>query len=327
MPTTRQRYVDYAAKRLIAAGAGMAVRQASKYMTAKPKKKRQVRRKYKTRRTKKTVKKQLKEIKQSLKSDQAVHTFRGRYTGRTTCAVNQSVFYGVPSIQASTLETAMANLRYYDPAVPGTLVTANASTGTYTRQVHFKRLYNVLTIRNNYQIPVNVKVYSLAPRNDTSIAPETFFSNGLTDQGAALSATSPILYPTDIDMFNANWRILKSKSRLLLPGREFSISYSFGPFDYDPSNYDSHSLSFQRKFGAHYFGIRLEGVLGHDTVADEQTTMQCAIDWMLNKKHVITYDAGVNLNDYYTDNSADASFTNGGVTSQVVVDNQAYSLA
>jgi hypothetical protein len=273
--------------------------------------------------------KQINAIWKALKSDQALHTHRRRDFLQIGSSVNQVVNTGIESINTSNLEAAMAFLRYYDPSVPGTLITADAATGTYTRQIHFKSVSQKLTCRNNYQVPCWVTVYGCTPKNDTNITAPSFYSSGVTDQTIGpLAVTSPLLWPTDIKMVTDNWNMKRMKHKFLQPGAQFSVSHYGKSFDYDPSNVDTHNLQFQKKYQAFQYVIRVEGVYGHDTAAAEATTLQAQIEAFVDSKFVMTYDAGVNLVDYSADNNASSSFTNGGVSSnKPVSDNQAYSVA
>lgn len=277
---------------------------------------------------KKTLKKKVQILERKLKADQAYHTHRRRATAVISCTTNQSTYSTVsPATNISVLESAMANLRYYNPAVPGTLTTADASTGTYTRQVHIASIYKKLLVRNNYQVPCKVTVMSFVPKTDTDNSPVTFYSNGITDQTISGSVNQSLSYISDIDMVKDNWRIVSSKTKFLQPSQQFTITHVTRAFDYDPSNVDTHNLTYQRKYGAQIFVLRIEGALAHDTVQDEQTSTQASVDIMCDMTIKFVYDAGVNLNDYSYNNTADSSFTTSGVLSnKPVSDNQAYSL-
>lgn len=283
----------------------------------------------KPRATKKaSVKSEIKNIKKQLKSDQATHTHKRREASIISVGVNQSTHTALAVTRTTELESAMANLRYYDPSVPGTLTTADASTGTYSRQIHFEGFHKKLTLRNNYQIPVKVRVYSLVPKGDTNIVPTTFYSDGITDQCISGSTTSPQLYFFDINMVKDNWKSVKTTTSELQPGQELVCTYNAKSFDYDPSNADTHNLSYQSKYRAHSWVVRLEGVLSHDTVQSEHTTNQGALDYINDTVFKMTYDAGTNLDDISFNNLADTAFTNSGVLSnKPVADNQTYSLA
>lgn len=281
------------------------------------------------RRKQPTLKKQVKEIKKSLKADQAYHTYKHLIATDLDCAVGKCNHTQTGTITTSLLETAMANLRYYNPSVPGTLTTADASTGTYSRLVHIKNISQSLTVRNNYITPCKYRIYRVDVKSDTNIAPLSYYQNGVSDQVLPASTwdeTTSGIYLTDIDTFNQQWSTKVLKSGVLEAGKEITARFSTGSFDYDPSLVDSHNLAYQKKYKASAFMIRIEGVLGHDTVADQQTTLSCSVDFYLQQKIEFIYDAGTNLNDIYIDNDMGTTFTNSGVISnRPVVDNQAYS--
>lgn len=234
----------------------------------------------------------------------------------------------VAATRLTELENAMQYLRYYDPSTPSSLVTANAATGTYTRQIHFESFYSKLRLRNNYQIPCKVTVYSCVPKTDTSTDPTSFFSAGVTDQTVSgVTTSSPLISLWDMDMVKDNWSCVKTTSMELRPGREMVCAYAGKAFDYDPSNADTHSLSYQKKYRAHVWVVQVEGIIGHDNTALEYATLLAGVDYVCDRKFVMTYDAGANLNDFSADDNSSLSFTNGPVVSQVVVDNQNYSIS
>lgn len=274
---------------------------------------------------KKTLKQTVKALQKSVRADQAYHTHRRREAQDLTSSATECSYTSVFPTNLSILEGAMSNLRYYDPATPGTLVTADAATGTYTRQIHFSSIYKKILIRNNYQVPVNVKVHSFVPKADTSTTPTAFYTAGITDQTISGADTQPISYITDIDIVNENWKIVKTVSRLLEPGKQFTCYHSVKSFDYDPSNADTHALTYQKKYGAHVWVVRLEGALGHMPSTDVQGTLAGEVDMIGDWTFKITYDAGVNLNDYSYSNTAGAVDSTGLVSNKPISDNQAIS--
>lgn len=266
---------------------------------------------------KKSVRRQLRDIRRSLKSDQARHTRRTRATTTLRISANQAGYSQHDPCGITDIEAACAALRYYDPSAPSSLVTAAGATGTYTRQIHFESVYSKLEVRNNYLVPVKLKVYCFVPKHDTNIPPSTYFSDGITDQEASGTgaSSSPLLYPTDFDMVNDNWKSVKTTSMVLEPGRTKVCAYMRKAFDYDPSNADTHSLEYQAKYMAQVWYVRVEGIIGHDTTLGEYTTLPGGVDLLSDRKWVITYDAGVNLNDISYSNGASATFTNAGLVS------------
>jgi len=303
---------------------------ATRTRTRKPKTSRKGKKKVASRSDVKALSKKIKDINRSLKSDQAMHTRRFRTCSAVgTAGVNQVVNTDFAVLRTQEIESAMAHLRYYNPATPGTLTTADASSGTYSRQIHFKSIYDKLTVRNNYQVPAHVKIYLCLPKTDTNQSPTAFYASGIQDQTSPAGAvTSPMFYPTDITHVTDNWNMKCVKSKTLQAGGQFSCSHITKPFDYDPSNVDTHSLSYQKKYGGQCWVIRVEGVVGHDQSAVEYTTLQAKVDLMLDRKFVITYDAGVNLKDFSADNTASTAFTNLGlISNKPLSDNQPFSTA
>lgn len=279
---------------------------------------------------KKGLKSQVKDIKKSLKSDQATFTQRERFTADAFCSLGYSSTTSFAGTGVSDLESALANLQYFDPSNPATLITASGATGAYSRQYHFKSTYKKLTVRNNYQIPCQVKVYSYVPKTDTDQSPTQFFAAGVLDQyqSPAQSTTNVLAHISDIDIVNDNWKSLKTWTRVLDAGKQMTCTWSAGPFNYDPSNVDTHNLAYQTKYKSHIWVVRLEGVLGHDASADNQATLGAEVDLMCDVKHVITYDAGVSINKIRLDNNAPTAFTGSGVvTNKPMADNQAQSTA
>lgn len=272
------------------------------------------------------LKSKLRNISKQLEVSKATHTWRKRLAGRAiTSGINTSAFTGIGSGSITFLEAAMANLRYFDPGT-NALVTAAPTSGTYEREIYVKSSVYSLRVANNYQVPCEVRLYALRPKIDTNIAPATAFTNGLTDQ-LAPSATSCLVYPTDSQQFNDVWRIEKSMVKRLQPGQVMDMSFAIKPFQYDFAFADAHASDYQPKMNGFFWGIRVEGPLGHDTTADEQGTLQAGVDWFADEKYVFEYDAGKDLNDFYVTDGSN-TFTNGGVvSSKPVSDNLGYSVA
>lgn len=276
-----------------------------------------------------SLRKEVKLIKRQLNADSAKHVYKAMYASTYSCAVNQCSYNESPIVTGPLIETFMANLRYYDPSAPGTLVTANASTGTYQREIHFKNIHGSIEISNNYQVPCKVRVYLLKPKGDTAITPSTYYNNSITDQliGGG-STTTKGVFPTDLNAFMAQWSCSCVKDVVLDAGARIVATHNTGGFKYDPSLFDSHSLDYQTKFKACAWFVRLEGVFGHDTSANQQTTLAGQVDVNVQIKADIMYDAGINLDDLYVLNSHAAAFTNAGVVSnKPIADNQSLSVA
>ncbi len=274
------------------------------------------------------LKNQVKELKRIAESNMGTLLYRQRETARVLSGVNGLGQNSFDGSQSTFLELVLAQLRYYDHEAPSALTTASGITGTYQKEFYFSRNYAKIMVRNNYQVPCKVTLYAVTPKGDTSLAPQTAFTQGLSDVGNP-TATSPLVYLTDSELFNDLWRIEKSKDFYIMPGTEASLSHSTKSFQYDPSMFDDHNLLYQKKFGSFAFIVRLTGVLAHDTVVTtEQTTIQAGVDVQIDSTWVVKYAAGVDIKFVFIDNNADATFTNAGITSaSPIVDNQSFSLA
>lgn len=271
--------------------------------------------------------KQVREIARQLEGDIATHTFRQRNTASMRILENVSEhrdFLGEALSRTSALQAAMANFRYWDPATQA-LVVANPSAGTQAQDIRFKSIHKKIGIFNNYQVPCQVTVYATLPKQQTSITPTGAFVLGMADQGNPTISLSNI-YLTDSDQFKESWKIVKSMTRRLLPGGHMSMSHNAKAFDFDPAYFDTHAFDFIPEYTNIVWVVRLEGVLGHDSVVTtEEGNLPAGVDIVFDTKFVMNYDAGQDLNDYSI-NDGSSDFTNIGlVSNKPVSDNQSYS--
>lgn len=225
----------------------------------------------------------------------------------------------------SLLETVMDQLRWFNPAT-NAFVTADASGAQY-HKVHFAMAHYSIQVRNNYQVPCKVTVYTCVPKDDTNISVATSHSDWATDNLLAGAITDPSVYITDSDEFGNLYKIQKTTKKFLNPGEELMASYSAKPFDYDSGYVDAHASTYQPGYGSMSFYVRVEGAVGHDTTVDEQAQVPCGVDMILKRTYKVVYDAGVKCKFVYSSVVQDAAFTNSGVVSQPVADNQGYSVS
>ncbi len=274
----------------------------------------------------KKIKSQIKELKRLAESDMGTHIHCIRLTSFTSAAHNAVTYSNWNSINIVNIELALAQLRYYNPEIPATLTQAVGATGSFQKEFYFKKIYTKMTVRNNYQIPIDVSVYACRVRDDTGIEPDTAVTNGLVDVGGP-TGTSPLVYPTDSIQFTDLWRIEASKKVMLEPGTQCSLGVPTKSFQYDPSISDSHTEAFQTRFKGLSYLVRLTGCLGHDTVEAEFALNQSKADIYLDTTFEIQYAAGADIKFITIADSSASSFTTGGVVSnKPVADNQSFSI-
>lgn len=274
------------------------------------------------------MQKQLMNLQKKVSNNEGTLIYKNRQVDRTIAsAINQCNYQNVTAFDRTLIETVIANLRYFNPAVPGTFTTVDFTSGSQYKSVQIKA-YSKILLRNNYQVPVNVHLYMVFPRKDTSIASKTSIENGLTDVGLTSGELNPLIYPSDSPHFVDLWRVAKKKTVFLQPGAECMMSNPRVPwFTYDPSYSDSHSLSYQSKWFAHQYLIRVEGVPGHDSaVSTEYAELQGGVDSIQDTIVTVRYPAGADIKYIITNSDAAASFTNGGVATVLTNEQASFGL-
>lgn len=232
-------------------------------------------------------------------------------------------------VEISTIELALAQARFFDPATPGTLITSSLASPTYTQSIGVSVSCKV-HIRNNYQVPCVITCAVIQPKVATSTTPTSAWTNGLTDAGNP-SNSSYLLTMKDSSEFNDTYRV-KGKwiTKIVEPGDMVIVTYGQKLFDYDPSYFDTNTSTFQPKGKSAMFFYRVHGVLGHDSsVATEQGIMPAGIDIHHISRYTIHYNSGgAAVKTIVLSQGASSSFTNGGVVSeQPISDNIAYSVS
>lgn len=251
--------------------------------------------------------------------------WKQRVCDSVQCAVN-SIAYGLSTgSDTAKIESAIDNLPVFNPSTPGTYTFVDFTSGNQQKEIEICSTYTQVHIKNNYDVPVSVRVYLCIPREDTSISPLSAIQDGLTDVGSGLTTTTPMLAPYDSPQFNDLWKVAKCKKRQLKAGQEMFMSHVVGSFQYDPSFVDNHGLSNQGRYGGHQYLIRVEGPVGHDTTADEQGRLQGGIDFQRTTKYVIKYEAGADIK-YIEIDDDNSSFTNGGIVSTMDVEKEGFAV-
>lgn len=227
----------------------------------------------------------------------------------------------------ANLETVLAQCKFFNPAVPGTLTTGSLATGTFQRNVRFESIRHSIICVNNYQTSCDVKIYECHVKDDTNTTVLGAWSAGLVS-GTNLTATTDLgQYPSDYDVVNDLWRLKLVKSCRLKPGMSCGTATSTPAFEYASNTVDSHALNYQKEYKAMAYLVVITGALAHDTAVDQQTHADCGVDIKIQKIYKVKYDAGINVRFTHVDNQMDTGFTNLGVMSQKPIsDNQAYSM-
>lgn len=325
--TTRRRY-GVRRKRPIYAGRGGTKRRAYATPYGPRRAPAYRRRRYGVMKRQKTLKAKVDELARAVRAEQGTHLHKLRETGTYPVSAGGVDYYSNPFYTAQ-IKTALANLRYFDPSNPATLITGVDNTsGTYTRNCRIEWVTRKIEFKNSYQVPVKITVYNCFVKADTSSNIVTLINTSATDQVLNGDQTSNLIKPFEMTQMRALWRSKGHKSRILQPGQSFTFGTRIPGFDYKPALEDQQGDNYQVRYGAHTWLIRLEGVLSHDTTLGEYNTGEGSVDYDQRDCLMISYDAGTNLHDIYINDNADPGFTNNPVTGvRPISDNQSFSTA
>lgn len=266
----------------------------------------------------------IKDIKTRINLDTGTHVHRIRACVQQLATVNEATYRDLGVNDASNIEDVLSNLKYYDPSTPATLLTADGAVGTFSKSFHFTSIHNKFTVRNNFISPVNVRIYYVAPKSDTSILPSTAFTNGLADVGSP-SATSPLTYLTDSPVFNKLWKIVKSQKATLQGGQTRTMSHTIKDIKYDPAYNDSHTSSYKPIDGALRIIVRVTGAVGH--TATTVGHLACGVDITSDTVYTVKYQAGADLYQITLSDTSGAVTTASLFTDKPVGDNIVYNAA
>lgn len=236
--------------------------------------------------------------------------YRGADTFQLTAAVNvtnsNSVEHGV-----ALLELALAQLRYFDPSAPGTLITGSGVAQTYSSRFLIKYSTSI-DVRNAARTDVDVKLYSLGVKGSHAIAADTAYSNGLADEGNPTN-TSILLYPEDSRQLWQLWKKLKYERKILKPGASMSMEFTSPWFEYDPSVQDSVALAYQASAHSSAYLYEIMGTVSHDiTTTGNVGTSAAAIDYIFRTEVQVKYEAGADVKFIFLNENLDAQAAGGG---------------
>lgn len=283
-------------------------------------------------RSKRTVKSELDSLKGKIRKlkqmDDATTgtlTYRKVDVASHTSNVNEQVAFNY-SVNATTgIETALSYLKYYNPSVPATLTTAAGTAGSYQRNILIDYSSITMTIRNNYQVPCEIDAYLCTTKEDTSQSPVSSWNSATPDGSNLTDSTNLNHFPSDYNLFNDLWKTKKMESRLLQSGQQMTLSHNADSYEYDSATVDTHALTFQKEYKCAFIMIVLKGVLGHDTILDQQCVMPAGVDIEVKRVYKVKYSAGINISYSQVDNTYDAISNSSVVSNKPVSDNQSYS--
>lgn len=270
--------------------------------------------------------KQVRELKRLAKADMGTHIHRIRMVDTIKASENNQQYSHLFANNVAILQDVLSRLKYYDPSNPTALLTADGDSGSFQKEFYFSKVHSKIVVRNNYQVPCEVRVYSLTIKDDTSVNPTQVYEDGLVDMGSP-SPTSPLLFLTDSKVFRDTYHILKSKVVHLDAGKECTMSWTAKPFSFDPATFDVHNRQYQTAYKAMAWMVFVRGTVAHDALGSDTGTSSAGVDMLVDVVLEVQYPAGADITQISVDNQSDV-FSNGAlITNKPMADNQPFTSA
>lgn len=209
---------------------------------------------------------------------------------RISAGTEQS-YQGEVMLTKSGIETAMANGRFYNPSVPGTLITADLSTGTYSRIIKC-RGHQRMRVANNTTVGYYCDIYVFECKDDSDTLAGAAWDAGLTDVGG-LSSSSSMSFIEDSALLKSLWRKKLKKTYYVAPGEEVSCSWTSPYFLYNPANKDVDTDAYQRSFHTFEMLAVLRGKICHSAATTTNVKIgDQAADVSIYREYEFRYDSG-----------------------------------
>lgn len=275
------------------------------------------------------IENQLKDLRRAEDASLGLMTYRNVINTSLRVGDNVQKVASYAINRSQDYESVLANLKYYDPSDPANLVTASGVTGAYQKEFLVKNINAKLEMRNNYQSDVCLTVYLCIPKSDSSISPDTAWTNGITtDAGNVLANTELNQYPTDYDVFRDLWTAKRVCYKKLSPGQSATATTNISDVTFDPALYAQHSADYQRRWKSQRWLVVVTGTISHDSVSPNDVGLSSAgVDILISSTWKVQYDAGVNISYVYLDTTYDTPGTGFVQSHQPVADNISYSFS
>ncbi len=239
-------------------------------------------------------------------------------------AENEVAYYWSSINNLGNVDDVIAQLRYYNPSAPSTLVTADGTTGVYQKKFHFEGCSGSVTYSANYSLPAHVTIYQCVAKKDTSLTPINLITSGLADITSSGVIGDPLLYPTDFELLTNIYDVKRIFSGRIDAGASKTVGISVPPFTVDPSFFDVHGLSYQTILNSTGFLTRISGVVAHDANLANTKYGLCpgVLDRLYKKTFRVKYDAGADIKFIHTLSSLDPFTTESEVCNKPLAGQQ-----
>lgn len=294
-------------------------------LTGRPAKKKSKKRKPRNKTTQKIQKcqRQIKSLNQKTDAALGTMTYRKIESQGSVCGPNLQQGFSADIIRKTELEAVLAQLKFFDPSNPATLIVGNGTSGTYSRDYLFKSITQKLSLRNNYISDVKVKVYYCTNREDTDLTPLQAWTAGLPDGSNMTQITQLLNYPNDHALFRDLWKTKVVFDSTLSPGQSAKLTNTVKDIHYNPAIFDSQIEEYQTDIKSGGYLVVYSGTSGHDASVNAGL-LPAGLDAIAENTYVVEYQAGTNIKYVHSVNSL-PTMTDPKQSHQPMADNQEFS--
>ncbi len=259
-----------------------------------------------------SLKKKVRKLQQEVESSRGTLTYRNKGYGTSIAQENLCNVFTELTNSCTWIELALAQCRYYNPSIPGTLTVAPGASGDVQREFMVVHSSIRVTLVANYNTRVKYEIWYCEVKHDSNSLPGAFWTAGLADQSTGpLVITQENVYPSDSQILHDNYRVKRVKTGVLEIGSSVSVySQCKKPFQYDPTLFDTSALDYQRRNHCYGYMVRTCGLVGHDTVEAEFGTTKAGVDCVTDHNFKIEYPAGADIQFTYAITNKTATSTN-----------------
>lgn len=266
----------------------------------------------------KRVQKRLKEVEEIADGLTMVQTYRKSSYFNVSCVVGNQAsgggFVGQMNLNSCTeIEVGMKTLKWFNPALPGTLTEVDYTDGDLSRRVRILRSSLNLTCRANNGTDVILEIWEATPVGDTNVTAINAWSACLADQSYdtqdldVCTTNNSLVFPSDLPVLSKFWKFKSIRKGLLKVGQEWSYTMvNNEPVSYDINLFDNHALEYIKGYKPKVLVYRLHGCIGHDSSDTTLVTSSAGgIDCRQLKTYVYEYNGGMDSQFLYTEETMD----------------------
>lgn len=267
-------------------------------------------RRVKRRRIKRTLKKRVQKLERTA-NQLAIHDWRNYGFGQLICAVNECVYVDLDLWYKTKQEAIIDNLAFIDRGATPAVDFINLTQQTYSHDIVFKDIFLSMTVKNNFHIPCEVKIYWFKSKGQHSSSVQALIASNDASLGVSDGETNPLTYPYDFPAVKQQWKLIKTDQSRLNGGDELIGTYTQKYDRYNPQTHDTVNTTYQKDDVIAV--IRLVGICGHDVTTDTQVGLAGGkVDYQFHRKAKVSYPSDANFHFIETDIASAGALAAGG---------------